>query len=102
MNILPSEIREKINDYVNDLEELDYRKEIAKDISNDILDHFYSIKLKKFYEEHGPFSNIMAFCLIIFIYLINSGNITKENEYYILYSFILFIVLIISIFPLRN
>ena len=102
MNKLPLDINNIINDYVNDLEELDNKKEIAKEISNDILDHFYRKKVKEFYEEHGPFSNIMAFCLIIFIYLLNTGKVTKENEYLIIYSFLLFILLIMSIFPLRN
>ena len=102
MNNLPHEIYDKINSYVNDLKELDDRKEMIKEISNEVLDHFYRKKVKDFYKEHGIFSNILAFCLIIFIYLLNTGNITKENEYFIIYLFFLFIFFVVSIFPLRN
>ena len=102
MDKLPLDICNKINDYVNDLKELDDRKEMVKEISNEVLDHFYRKRVKDFYKDNGTFSHILAFCLIIFIYLLNTGNIKKENESLIIYSFILLIISIISIFPMRN
>ena len=65
MNRLPLEICNIIDDYVNDLEELDQKKLMAKEISNDVLNYFFQKKLDYYFKDDGPFSIILNVIILL-------------------------------------
>jgi len=77
MNRFPPEICDIINDYVNDLEELDEKKLMAKEISDEILNYFFKKKLDYFFKDDGPFSIILNVIILLILnyYVKNSEKI---------------------------
>ena len=102
MDKLPLDICNKINDYVNDLEELDEKKIMIKTISNEVLEHFYQKKLKNFYKDNGPFSTIVGLCIFCFLIIIHNFPVEKDYESFVLFLLVCFIVLIGLVLPLRD